>query len=338
MTIRTQLTESYGIRHPFVVAGMGFAGMTPPLAVAVCEAGGIGSVGVGAMSPPLLRELIRAVRAQTSAPFDVNLLSVFTTPEHIDVCAQEKVPIVSFHWGHPEPAIIERLHQAGCRVWEQVGSADNAMRAVADGVDAIVAQGSEAAGHNYAELPTFVQVPSVVDAVSPVPVLAAGGVCDGRGVAAALALGADGVWVGTRMVATVEANAHQEYKRRLVAAKGTDTVRTSVLGPDMPHFNPYRVLRNRDIQEFSGREGEVPTDVSSQPVVGKMTLGGEEVPLRRFNSFPLIPEMSGDFDELAMPAGEGVGLIHSIEPAAVVMERMIAEAENIIAKLASAAS
>jgi NAD(P)H-dependent flavin oxidoreductase YrpB (nitropropane dioxygenase family) len=338
MTIATQLTESYGIRHPFVVAGMGFAGMRPPLAVAICEAGGIGSVGVAAMPPPALRRLITAVRAQTSAPFDVNLLGVFATPEHIEVCAEERVPIVSFHWGHPERAVIERLHQAGCRVWEQVGSTDNAIRAVADGVDAIVAQGSEAAGHNYGELPTFVQVPSIVDAVSPVPVLAAGGVSDGRGVAAALALGADGVWVGTRMVATVEANAHEEYKRRLVAARGTDTVRTSILGPDMPHFNPYRVLRNRVIEEFSGREAEVPTDVSSQPVVGKMTLGGEEVPLRRFNSFPVIPEMSGDFDELAMPAGEGVGLVRSIEPAAAVMERMMAEAESIIAKLASAVS
>ncbi len=144
MTIATQLTESYGIRHPFVVAGMGFAGMRPPLAVAICEAGGIGSVGVAAMPPPALRRLITAVRAQTSAPFDVNLLGVFATPEHIEVCAEERVPIVSFHWGHPERAVIERLHQAGCRVWEQVGSTDNAIRAVADGVDAIVAQGIEA--------------------------------------------------------------------------------------------------------------------------------------------------------------------------------------------------
>jgi NAD(P)H-dependent flavin oxidoreductase YrpB (nitropropane dioxygenase family) len=140
------------------------------------------------------------------------------------------------------------------------------------------------------------------------------------------------------MVATVEANAHDEYKRRLVGANGTDTVRTSILGPDMPHFNPYRVLRNRVIKEFSGREDEVPTDVSSQPVIGKMTLGGEEVPLRRFNSFPVIPEMSGDFDELAMPAGEGVGLIQSIEPAAAVMEQMMAEAESIIRNLTSAVS
>jgi NAD(P)H-dependent flavin oxidoreductase YrpB (nitropropane dioxygenase family) len=336
MSIDTQLTRLYGVRHPFVVAGMGFAGMTPPLTVAICEAGGIGSVGIGAMPPPAMRDLIRAVRTRTSAPFNVNLLGVFTTPDHVAVCIEERVPIVSFHWGHPEATVIERLHDAGCHVWEQVGGTLAASRAAADGVDVIVAQGIEAGGHNSADLPTFVQVPTIIDAVRPVPVLAAGGVVDGRGVAAALALGAEGVWVGTRMVATLEANAHDEYKRRLVAASGADTIRTSILGPDMPEFNPYRVLRNRVIQEYLGREAEVPADVSSQPVIGTMNLGGQEVPLRRFNSFPAIPEMDGDFDELAMPAGEGVGLIHGIEPAAAVMEQMMAEAEEILTRLASA--
>jgi len=335
MAIRNRFTHAYNVQHPFVVAGLGLVGMTPELAVAACEAGAIGSVGIGAMPPPAMRRLIQAVRAQTSAPFNVNMLTLFAMPEHIDVCVDAKPPIVSFHWGHPGRSTIERLHAAGCEVWEQVGSTEAAQLAASDGIDVLVAQGSEAGGHNYGQLPTFVQVPTIVDAVAPVPVLAAGGIVDGRGVAAALALGADGVWVGTRMVATVEAHAHEEYKQRLVAAAGTDTIRTSILGPDMPEFNPYRVLRNRVIEEYLGRESEVPRDLSSQPVIGTLTLGGKWQPMRRFNSFPAVPEMTGDADELAMPAGEGVGLIQAIEPAAAVIDRMMADAEAILRGLAT---
>ena len=242
-SIRTRFTDAYGVRHPFAAAGMAFAGMTPALAVAVTRAGGVGALGVGLTPPPALRELVRAVRADVvDRPFDVNLITIFTEPAHIEVCTEERVPVVSFHWGHPEQRVIDALHDAGCAVWEQVGSVDAARRAADGGVDVVVAQGSEAGGHNYGSLPTFALLPAVVDAVAPTMVLASGGVADARGVAAALALGADGVWVGTRLVASEEAYAHPDYKRRLTEAAGVETVRTGLFGPALPHFNPMRVL------------------------------------------------------------------------------------------------
>ena len=136
------------------------------------------------------------------------------------MCAEERVPVVSFHWGHPSRDFLKRLHDAGIKVWEQVGSVDAAREAVDSGIDLIIAQGSEAGGHNYGSLPTFVLVPSIIEAVAPTPVLAAGGITNGRQLAAALALGADGVSIGTRFIASEEAFAHPEYKQRLVEAAG----------------------------------------------------------------------------------------------------------------------
>jgi enoyl-[acyl-carrier protein] reductase II len=141
-------------------------------------------------------------------------------------------------------------------VWIQVGSTEMARKVADLGVDAIIAQGSEAGGHVRGEASTLVLVPAVADAVAPVPVLAAGGIADGRGVAAALALGAEAVWVGTRLVATQEANVHDEYKRRIVAATEADTVLTTLFGPEWPDALA-QALRNRVIDEWAGREREV---------------------------------------------------------------------------------
>jgi NAD(P)H-dependent flavin oxidoreductase YrpB (nitropropane dioxygenase family) len=198
------------------------------------------------------------------------------------------ISVVSFHWGHPPSEFVAALHQGGIKVWEQVGSVAAAKVAVYSGIDLIIAQGSEAGGHNYGSLPTFVLVPAIVEAVLPVPVVAAGGIVTGRQVAAALVLGADAVSIGTRFVASEEAFAHATYKRRLVAAAGTDTRLSSVYGPDMPHFNPMRVLDIGLAHDFAGREDAAPKDLGSQPVIGTMRLAGETIPLRRSRaSFPL---------------------------------------------------
>ncbi|WP_223190446.1 nitronate monooxygenase [Nonomuraea terrae] len=180
----------------------------------------------------------------------VNLITFFGTAEQIAVCAEERVPIVSFHWGHPPADWLKPLHEAGVSVWEQIGSADAARLAVDDGAEAVIAQGWEAGGHNYGGLPTMVNVPAIADAVGErAMVLAAGGITDGRQVAAALSLGADGVWVGTRMVASREARAHPEHHRRLLAATGDSSVLTSIFGPEFPQFNPMRLRRNRVVSE-----------------------------------------------------------------------------------------
>src|SRR6185295_220770 len=149
-TLHTRFTEAYDLTTPIAQAGMAFVGMTPDLAVAVSEAGGLGSVAVGLMPPPALADLIAAVQALTSRPFNVNFITPLTTVDHIAVVCAAGVSVASFHWGHPPAAWISQLHASGTRVFEQVGSTVDARRAADDGVDVIVAQGLEAGGHNYA--------------------------------------------------------------------------------------------------------------------------------------------------------------------------------------------
>jgi NAD(P)H-dependent flavin oxidoreductase YrpB (nitropropane dioxygenase family) len=200
-------------------------------------------------------------------------------------------------------------------------------------VDLIVAQGSEAGGHNYGRLPTFVLVPTVREALGSTPVLAAGGIATGRQVAAALALGADGVWVGTRFVASEEAFAHAEYKQHLLAAEGTETRLTSVYGPDLPHFNPMRVLDVGWAHEFAGREDRAPKDLESQPIIGTMKFGGQQIPLHRFTSFVPTPGTEGKIDELPFLAGQGVGLIHEVLPVGHIIDNMMTEAVSVLSSI-----
>jgi NAD(P)H-dependent flavin oxidoreductase YrpB (nitropropane dioxygenase family) len=335
MSLTTRFTQEYGLRTPIAQAGMAFVGSTPELAIAVCRAGGLGSLGVGLMPAPVLTDTIKAIVAGTDGAFNVNFITLFTDQSHIDAVCSAGVPVASFHWGHPKRAWIDQLHSAGTRVFEQVGSVDDARRAVDDGVDVVVAQGQEAGGHNYGNLPTFALVPLVVDAAAPALVLASGGIADGRGLAAALMLGADGAWVGTRLVATTESAAHDDYKARLVAAAGTDTVRTSMFGPDMPQFNPMRVLRNRVVREWSDRIADVPTDPAGEPVIGQMNLMGQLIDMHKFsNLVPMRDATTGDLEEMALLAGEGVGLVQSVEPVHDVITRMTAEAQLVIRRYA----
>ncbi|MFF5294387.1 NAD(P)H-dependent flavin oxidoreductase [Paractinoplanes globisporus] len=323
MELRTRFTEAFGLSTPIAQAGMAFVGMTPDLAVAVSNAGALGSLGVGLLPPPAITQVIAGIRAATPGPFHVNFITIFTDDPRIDAVCEAAPAAVSFHWGHPPRAWIDRLHEAGCQVFEQVGSVDDAIRAAGDGIDVIVAQGIEAGGHNFATLPTFALVPLVVDAVGPAMVLAAGGIADGRGLAAALMLGADGAWVGTRLVATDESMAHEDYKDRLVAAHATDTVRTSLFGPETPEFNPMRVLRNRVVDA---------TPTTDRPVIGETTLGDQVVELRRYsNLVPMRGLTTGDFDEMPLLAGQGVGLVDAVKGAASVIADMTAQAAERLA-------
>jgi nitronate monooxygenase len=331
--ISTRMTERFGCRHPFAGAGMAFAGGTADLALGVCAGGGLGAVGVGLTPAEPLRAIIHEIRATTQAPFNINLITFFDNDAQIRVCAEEKVPVVSFHWGHPSSEHLKLLLDAGVSVWEQVGNMEAAKEAVGDGIEVIVAQGWEAGGHNYGGLPTMVLVPEILDAVSPALVLAAGGIVDGRGAAAALALGADGVWVGTRLVATPEAAVHAEHKRRLVEGKGEQTVRSSIFGPEWPHFNPMRVLRNRVVDEWSDRLAEVPMVRDDLPVIGRTIFLGQQIALRKFAPILATDETEGDWEEMPWLAGQGVGLIHDIRPAKDVVETMMADAIAILKRL-----
>jgi enoyl-[acyl-carrier protein] reductase II len=164
--------------------------------------------------------------------------------------------------------------------------------------------------------------------------LAAGGIVDGRGLAAALALGADGVWLGSRLVASTEAFAHPAYKRRLVEANGADTVLTSVFGPEDATFNPMRILRNGLTVAWTGREAEIPTAYAERPVIGRANLLGQVVDLPKFTNFVPMPTTEGELDEMPLLAGEGIGMIDAIEPVAVILKRMVEDAAQNLRHLA----
>ncbi len=338
----SRFTEEYGLEVPFVSAGMGFLAL-PELAAAVSNAGGLGLLGVAPAPAPLMQAMIHQTRALTSRPFGVDLIvedTAFgptTTVEHIEVCLAERVPVVVFFWHLPPGEWAVRLREAGAKVWMQVGSVESARAAVAAGADAIIAQGSEAGGHNRATLALTALVPAVVDAVGPLPVVAAGGIADGRGVAAALALGAEAVCVGTRLVASREAFAHDEYKRRVVAATVEDVARTSIFGPEWPD-QPMKVLRNRVVREWAGRDDRTPRPPEPQPTIGRTVLFGQEYPMPKFSAVLPTPEAMGDFEEMCLAAGDSAALTREVKPAGEIVREMMDEARRRLAALVGGGS
>lgn len=226
---------------------------------------------------------------------------------------------------------IDLLKAAGCSIWIQVGNAEDARKAVGYGAEVIIAQSHEAGGHNYQGMGAMALIPVIVDAVGKdALVLAAGGIADGRGVAAALSLGADGVWVGTRLVASSEANVHPDHHRRLVAANGEDAVLSSIFGPEMPAFNPMRLQNSRVVQEWNHRLAEVPTDRAGLDIIGETTLFGQHHVKRKFDVILPTADTTGDLEEMAWLMGQGVGLVKDILPAAVIVDRMMTEAAAVL--------
>ena len=205
MTLATKLTRSYSVTHPLVCAGMGMICDEVGLGVAVAKSGAIGAIAGSLLSPPVLKQRISEMRAATDGVFHINFLSLFPHDAQLQVCIEEKVPVVSFHFGIPADTVISRLQDAGISVWIQIGSLDDASKALKGGADALVVQGNEAGGHTYAGMPLMALLPAVRDIADDTLLVAAGGIADGRGVAAAIAAGADGVMLGTRLVATHEA-------------------------------------------------------------------------------------------------------------------------------------
>src|SRR3974390_2618174 len=217
--MKTNLCHMLGIEYPIIAAPMGPDLTGPDLVAAVSNAGGLGLLQAQLCPPPLFRKEIRRVRALTDRPFGVNLILHFPAEDHVAVCLEERVPVLSFFWGDPTP-YVERAHAAGVTVFHQVGSVAEAERAAAAGVDVIIAQGVEAGGHIAGEVSTLALVPLVVDAVAPRPVAAAGGIADARGVVAVLALGAQAAVLGTRFLASAESRAHPRYKQMVLEAGG----------------------------------------------------------------------------------------------------------------------
>jgi NAD(P)H-dependent flavin oxidoreductase YrpB (nitropropane dioxygenase family) len=256
--IHTRICELLGIVHPIVLGGMGTA-TTAPLVAAVSNAGGFGTLGTSAFNAATLDTEIASIRERTEKPFGINHLLFQIQEEMFGVTLRAKPTVAAFAWARKDQDLREyfqRAHDAGSIVMYMAGEVPEAARAAQAGADIIVAQGTEAGGHVgwMASLPL---VPMMVKAVAPLPVLSAGGIADGRGVAAALALGAEGVLLGTRFMATPEAPIHPNFKEVIVKSDGHDTALTEI--PDIASQRIWpgamsRAQRNKFIERWSGRE------------------------------------------------------------------------------------
>ena len=321
-----------GIDIPIVQAAMGGA-TSSQLAAAVSNAGGLGMLAHGWSPPDAMRAEIRATKALTSRPFGVNLVLTQPQEERLAVCLSEGVQVVSFFWGQAG-SLIAAAHRGGAKVLHTVASAEGARISVDDGADVIVAQGWEAGGHVYGTVATMALVPAVVDRVAPVPVLAAGGIADGRGLAAAMALGASGAWIGTRFLASSEAAIHPRYRDRLLAAKETDTVYGTLFDVGWPDA-PHRTLRNKTIETWEAAGRPPPGKRPGEGAVVAKSPDGDIVAYQ-----PHTPggDDSGDIDALSLWSGQGVGLVRRTQPAAEIVHEIWQEARATLKRLGDDAS
>jgi NAD(P)H-dependent flavin oxidoreductase YrpB (nitropropane dioxygenase family) len=332
-TLRTRLTRLYGIHYPFVGAGMGFIAHEH-LAAAVTNAGGLGILGGSPDPAESLGVMVERARALTSGLVGVDLICADTglgpasTDQHIDECIRLKVPLVVFHHDPPPARWVRVLRSAGIRVWMQASSPEIAATAIGLGVNGIVAQGSEAGGHARGRIPLHALLRTIRQNWPELLLIAAGGISDGAAAAEALRVGADGVWVGTALVAAEEANAHPEYKRRLVESRGK-TLRTKAFGPEWPD-QPYRLIATPAVHS-----AEVDGDSHNDETIGRTRLFPHsanmsyDLPVR--SALPPTPETEGDWEAMVYPAGQGAAAVRSIAPAAKIIEQMMSQAGAILA-------
>lgn len=310
--MRTALCDLLGIDYPIIQGGMAWVA-TAELAAAVSEGGGLGVIGAGQMPTEMLRTQIEQCRALTDKHFGVNLMLM--TPhidELVDLCIEHRVPVVTTGAGNPSP-YMQRFKEVQTKVLPVVASVALARRLERAGADAMIAEGMEAGGH-IGDITTMVLVPQIVDAVS-VPVVAAGGIADGRGLAAALALGASGVQVGTRFMTAEECTVHPAVKNEIVKARDRDTV---VTGRSTGH--PVRVIRNRLSREFEALDAAGAADEMERLGVGKLR----------------VAMVEGDVEGGSVMSGQCAALVRDIKPAAAIITQMVTEADATLAKLGNA--
>jgi NAD(P)H-dependent flavin oxidoreductase YrpB (nitropropane dioxygenase family) len=323
--LRTPLCDRLGIELPIVQAPIGSA-TTPQLVAAVSEAGALGMLAVTWLPPETVTERVRRTRELTARPFGVNVSMDFDVDAQLDAALEAGVRIVSTVWGDTRP-LADRIRSAGAVHLHTVRSPEEARRAVDAGVDVVVAQGWEAGGHVWGEVATLPLVPAVVDAVTPVPVIAAGGIGDGRGLAAVLMLGAQAAWLGTRFVAAAEASTHDAYRDAVVTAGPTDTVHTGCFDRGWPGA-PHRVIRNPTLHDWeaAGRP-QAPHRPGEDDVVATDKAGTE---YRRYDDMVPLRGMQGDVDQMALYAGQSAGLVRDVRPAGEIVRSLAAEAARAI--------
>lgn len=306
----TRITEILDIEYPIIQGGMAWVA-THDLAAAVSEAGGLGIIAAGAAPGEFVREEIRKIREKTDKPFGVNIMLMSPFAEDIvDIVCDEKVPVVTTGAGNPGK-YIERFKSNGIKVIPVVPTVSLAQRMESYGVDAVIVEGTEAGGH-IGELTTMTLIPQVADNIN-IPVIAAGGIGDSRGLVAAFALGAEAVQVGTRFVCSTEADVHPRYKEEIVKAKDRDAI---VTGRSTGH--PVRTLRNKFTREYlnvekSGAEIEVLEAMGT----GRLRIAVKD----------------GDVENGSVMAGQIAGLICDIKPCKEIIQELFAESKNVLERI-----
>ncbi|MGD9902721.1 MAG: NAD(P)H-dependent flavin oxidoreductase [Vicinamibacterales bacterium] len=313
--IHTTLCDLLGIDHPVLNAPMGGTAAAE-LAAAVSGAGGFGMIGgTSRGGADWLREQIRGVRARTDRPFGVGFISSFPgTDDLVQVALDERVAAINHSFADASP-YVAAAHARGVRVFAMVQTVAQGVGAARAGVDVVVAQGTEGGGHTGG-IGTLALVPAVVDAVGEVPVVAAGGIADGRGLAAALLLGAVGAWVGTRFVASHEWGGGTWEQRAVVAASADDTIRTTafdrVRRAPFPEGIADRVLRNAFTDAWEGRDADIEARREELAVAIKAAA------------------QAGDASMVDVSAGVAAGLVTAVEPAAAIVRRLVRDAEHVL--------
>jgi len=315
MTLRTPICDLLDIEVPVFLAGMGGVAYADVCA-AVSNAGGFGTLGMAVASPEGIREEMRRVRAKTDKPFGVDLLAALPDAmlASIDIIIEEGASAFIAGLGVPGP-VIERCHAAGVKVMSLCGKVSHAVAAEQAGCDAVVAQGTEAGGHT-GRIGGIALIPQIVDAVD-IPVLAAGSLVDGRGLAAALAFGADGVWMGTRFIASHEAHASESYKKRIAEISSADTIISRCYSG-----KPMRVIRNPYVDDWEAHPDEI------APFPDQMTRSIREGVLN-------MADEHLDPDRACMPCGQGAGSIHEIASCQEIVDHVMREARETIDRLAA---
>ncbi len=314
--IRTRVCDLLGIELPIALGGMGSV-YGIDLVAAVSEAGGLGALGASLLGPDEIRKAAADIRERTAKPFALNFLIFIPNEAGFAAALEARPAVMAFAWPRPEQDLkpfFDQAHEAGCKVTFMAGDVPEARRGAEAGADVIIAQGTEGGGHvNW--MATMTLVPMVVDAVAPVPVLAAGGIADGRGLAAALALGADGALLGTRFLATEESPLHPNFKRAIVDSDGHDTVLTEI--PDIAAGRVWpgamaRARRNHFVERWAGREWALRQN-QAEAWAGIQTA-----------------RAAGDAEEAYLLFGQDAGLINDIPTAGEAVRRIAAEAEEIL--------
>jgi NAD(P)H-dependent flavin oxidoreductase YrpB (nitropropane dioxygenase family) len=314
--IRTPVCDLLDIEHPIALGGMGSV-YSPDLVAAVSSAGGLGAMGCHYMRPDQIQAGTAAIRERTNKAFALNFLLFDIDEDGFAAALALRPPALAFAWPRPEQDVksfIARAHGAGCKVTFMASGVPDAVRAAQGGADVIIAQGTEGGGHVGWQA-SMALVPMVVDAVAPVPVLAAGGIADGRGLAAALSLGADGVLLGTRFLASRESPLHPNFKQAILDSDGHDTLLSEI--PDIAAGIVWpgamsRSRRNGFIERWAGREWALRRQ-RAEAIAGVQAA-----------------RKSGDTGEAVLSMGQDAGLIHDILPAAEIVRRIAEEAERVL--------